>query len=290
MIRTFAKTAVLCASAAMFASSPASAKTAEPPVTLNKCDHSYGTIAVVDGDTQGWTKYGLGSPRDLIAALAIESGCFTPFLQGSGGSANYLMNVIAGDKEEVDKGVSMARTAAVEGLARSGALSRMGGLGGGALGMLGGLGGSRKTVAAGIRLISPANGQTVLSGIGEVSKTTISIGGLGGISSGATNSGYAGTKDGQMLVEAFMKAFNAISAQGSTLAAVAPAAAPAATALQSITAVDTKMYGAPSATAAVLRSLRAGTSLSRTGQRQGNFIEVSDGFGTRGWVSIEDMR
>ena len=44
---------------------------AEAPPTLSKCDKPIGSIAVVDGDTQGWTKYGLSSPRDLIAAMAV---------------------------------------------------------------------------------------------------------------------------------------------------------------------------------------------------------------------------
>ncbi len=297
MFRTFANAS---ASIALLSAIPASAKTAEPPVTLNHCDHSYGVIAVVDGDTQGWAKYGLGSPSDLIANMATESGCFTPLVSGGGNAANFLMNVIAGDKEEVDKGIAMARTAAVEGLVRSGAASSMlGGMGGRALGMLGGLGGHKKTLAAGIRLISPASGQTMLSGTGEVSKTTITFGGedtgggVGGLLGGATGAGYASSKDGQMLVEAFMKAFNAIAAQGPSLGSIAPAVASTAAAAavpQSVTAVATKMYATPAATGTVLRSLRAGASLARTGKREGLFVEVDDGFGTRGWVSVEDLR
>ena len=213
----------LAAAAVVFTAQPAMAKQAEPPVELTKCAQSYGTIAVVDGDTQGWTKYGLGSPRDLIAALALESGCFAPFDPAAGTPATYLMNVAAGDKEEIDRTVNIARSAASQGLARSGL---MGGLGGRALsGMMGGFGGKKKTLAAHIRLISPANGQTILSGGGEVQKTTITFGGTGGLfGTGSQNGGYAATKDGQMLAEAFIKAFNAISAQGSVLQALAPAA------------------------------------------------------------------
>ena len=218
----------LAAAAVVFTAQPAMAKQAEPPVELTKCAQSYGTIAVVDGDTQGWTKYGLGSPRDLIAALALESGCFAPFDPAAGVPASYLMNVIAGDKEEVDRGVEVARSAATQGLARSGAL---GGLGGRALGgMLGGFGGKKKTLAASIRLLSPASGQTLLTGGGEVQKTTITFNGSEGLfGRGSQTGGYGATKDGQMLAEAFIKAFNAISAQGSVLQALAPAA-PAATA------------------------------------------------------------
>lgn len=270
----------------------------EPPVTLTKCDKSYGSVALVDGDTQGWTKYGLSSPRELIAAMARESGCFSLHDPASGKPATFLMNVIAGDKEEVDQAIEKAKGVAMEGLVRSGAASGMmrsipGA--GSMLGMFGGFGGKKKVVAAGIRLISPANGQTVASGSGEVKKTTISFGGgggtLGAVASGATGAAYAGSKDGQMLIEAFVKAFNGLSGQGPALASLAPAAAPAPAApANATTAIDTKMFTAADLKSATLRTVRAGTALTPTGQRQGLFIEVQDSFGTKGWVSVEDMR
>ena len=72
---------------------------------------------------------------------------------------------------------------------------------------------------------------------------------------------------------------------------MAPAAAPAAAASASATtAVDTKMLGSPDAKSAALRTVRAGTALTTTGQRKGLFIEVQDSFGTKGWVSVEDLR
>lgn len=278
------------------ASTTAMAAEKEPPVTLNKCDKSYGSVALVDGDTQGWTKYGLGSPRELIAALAVESGCFTVHNTASGKPAAFLMNVIAGDKEEVDKSIETAKGVAMEGLVRSGAASGMlrGIPGGGSmLGMFGGFGGKKKTVAAGIRLISPASGQTIAQGSGEVKKTSISFGGGGGtigaVANGATGTAYANSKDGQMLIEAFIKAFNSVSAQGPSLASMVPAVA-AAPAAQATTAIDTKMFASPDKASAALRTVRAGTALSPTGQRQGLFIEVQDSFGTKGWISVEDMR
>ena len=182
---------MLCAaSAAALSASPAAAKDREE-VALASCEQSYGTIAVVDGDTQGWTAYGLGSPRDLINSLAVQSGCFTPHNAASGRPADFLMNVIAGDKEEVDQGMAIARTAAVEGLVRSGAagsvLSSVP-MGGAVLGMLGGFGGKKKTVAAGIRLLSPANGQTLAMGSGDARRTTLTFGG-GGWQQAAVSSG-----------------------------------------------------------------------------------------------------
>ena len=45
----------------------------------------------------------------------------------------------------------------------------------------------------------------------------------------------------------------------------------------------------PSGDATEVRTLRAGTALTPTGQRDGLFIEVEDNYGTKGWVSVEDL-
>lgn len=264
-------------------------------VALASCETSLGTIAVVEGDTQGWSKYGLGSPRELIAALAQESGCFTVHNAASGTPATFLMNVIAGDQEEVDQGMELARGAAVEGLVRSGAAGQLLGrvpMGGAVMGMFGGFGGKKKTVAAGIRVISPANGLTVALGSGTVKKSTISFGNGGGWVQGAQNAGYGASKDGQMLTEAFVIAFNNVIDQQATLTSVATSApaAPVATASsEAEVAVETKMYSSPDRSADAKRSLRAGTKINPTGKREGLFIEANDGFGTIGWVSVEDL-
>lgn len=280
---------LVAVSATALTISPAAARETEP-IALATCEQSYGTIAVVDGDTQGWTAYGLGSPRELVNSLAVQSGCFTPHNAASGRPADFLMNVIAGDKEEVDQGMAIARTAAVEGLVRSGAagsvLSSVP-MGGAVLGMLGGFGGKRKTVAAGIRLLSPANGQTLAMGTGEARQTTITFGG-GGWQQAAVSSGYTGSKNGKLMVEAFVKAFNALAAQGPGLAAQMPPPQPAAPAAATV-AIETAMLSGPLAEAEAVRMLRAGSTVNPTGKREGLFVEVADNFGTTGWVSIENL-
>ena len=274
----------VAATALLTATATAALAMQKETVSLNKCEQSYGTIAIVEGETQGWSQYGLASPRELINALAVESGCFTPHNAASGASADFLMNVIAGDSEEVDKSIEMAKSAAVEGLVRSGAatgiLSRVP-VGGAMLGMFGGLGGKKKRVAAGIKMLSPATGQAIVTGTGEVRKSVVTF-------AGASDVGYGG-KDGQMLVEAFVKAFNAVSAQGAALAAVPKAQPAAAAAAGSSVAVNTVMRATPAADGASVRDLRAGTKVTPTGQRSGLFIEVQDSYGTKGWVSVEDL-
>jgi hypothetical protein len=282
----------LMASAALVAA-PAYAKGDDDAVQLVTCTESLGSIAVVDGDTQGWAKVGLGSPRELVNALALESGCFTPHSPASGEAADFLMNVIAGDSEEVDQSIEMAKSAAMQGLVSSGAagslLSSVPGAGA-VLGMFGGLGGKKKRYAAGIKLLSPANGMTIATGVGEVKKTSISFGGQSAWNAGAQAAGYVGDKRGEMLVEAFVLAFNELVAQKAAIAS-APRAGAAAADDNDITTVaaTTNMLETPAANAKVLRSLRVGTTLNPTGKREGLFIEAKDNFGTVGWVSIESL-
>lgn len=277
---------------ALAAPAPAMAK---DELALATCEDSLGTIAVVDGDIQGWSDYGLGSPRELINSLAIESGCFTPHSPAAGEPTDFLMNVVAGDSEEVDRSIEAAKSAAMEGLVRSGAagsiLSKVP-VGGALIGMFGGLGGKKKRVAAGIKLISPSSGLTIATGNGEVKKSSLSFGGASGWAAGASAAGYAQSKDGKMLVEAFVIAFNALVAQSETIQSVPRVQAAVAQAPQepaAATAIDTVLRAGPDASAAVVRELRQGTQLVPTGNRQGLFIEVEDNYGTKGWISVEDL-
>lgn len=96
-----------------------------------------------------------------------------------------------------------------------------------------------------------------------------------------------------MLIEAFIQAFNEVSAQGSVLATAAqsaPVAAIAAASPSATVQVATNMYATPVKTAKVVRALRPQTTLVPTGKRQGLFVEVADNFGTSGWVSVEDLQ
>ena len=56
-----------------------------------------------------------------------------------------------------------------------------------------------------------------------------------------------------------------------------------------VTAIDTILRSGPDAASTEVRSLRAGTELKPTGTREGLFIEVEDNYGTKGWVSVEDL-
>lgn len=263
-----------------------------PAPTLEKCSAPLGSIAIVEGEMQAWSNYGLGSPRALINAMAVESGCFMPHNAAGGTASDFLMTVVLGESEAIDKSINMAKSVAVEGLVRSGAAGQLLGrvpLGGQLLGAFGGFGGKKKQFSAGIKIISPASGQTLASGTGQVTKTSISFGGNAPLAGGVSAAGYGNSKDGASVAQAFLLAFNDIVGQSAMLQAAPKPAPAAATVAGAAAAVDTVMRAGPDATAASVRNVRAGTKLKPTGQRQGKFVEVEDGFGSKGWVSVEDL-
>ncbi|ABC64858.1 SH3 domain-containing protein [Erythrobacter litoralis] len=281
------------AAALVLGAAPVSAQNKQVP-ELVRCDESIGTIALVDSDSAGWTQWNLGSPRQMINQLAAESGCFTPHSPASGDPAKFLVTAIAGSQEEVDQGVEIGKSVATEALLRSGAAGSVLGrvpFAGAALGMFGGLGGKKKTVAAGLRVVSPATGQAIAAGTGSVRKSTLNFrsSGYGWAATAAGAAGYADSKDGRMLTEAFILAFNQLVEQRALLDSV-PDAAPATQEAAAIVAIDTAMRAGPAADQAEVRTLRAGTELTPTGERDGLFIEVTDNYGTKGWVSVEDLQ
>ena len=291
-IRTYA---IIASFAALCAPSITVAQSKEPP-ELAECEEPIGTIAVVEGSTAGWNEWGLGTPRALINSLAIQSGCFTPHAAQDGTPADFLLTTIAGSQEEVDQGVEAGKAVASEALLRTGvagqALSKVP-LAGSVLGMFGGLGGRKKTVAAGITVVSPSNGQTITATSGSVKKSRIKFrrDEYSWAATAAGEAGYADSKDGRMLTEAFTIAFNQLVEQRALLENIplASASEAADSEPKAVVAVDTVMRAGPSADTEEVRSLRAGTELTPTGNREGLFIEAQDNYGTTGWVSVEDL-
>ena len=76
-----------------------STKSAEIP----QCGKVLGTIALVDGDGQGWKEYQLGAPSTLLKAFVSKSGCFKLVNRGAGMKnvfdlARYLVRTPVPDK------------------------------------------------------------------------------------------------------------------------------------------------------------------------------------------------
>ena len=288
--------AILSATAMVSMSASPLQAASKDEAAVMKCDASYGTIAITDGDTQGWSEFGLSSPRGMLGAIVQESGCFTLHSGVNGQPANFLLSAIAGSQEEVDQTINTATGLMKSGLVHSGAagtlLTKVP-MGGALMGMFGGLGGKKKTISAGLRLLNPANGQTLLAGSGLSQKSTIKI--LKSSDWVAASRGqfgdYGSSKDGQMVASAFIEAYNTLASQGGALASAQQAIAAAAPAAATYTvAVTTSMRGSPSEAGAEVRSLRPDTELTPTGNKQGLFVEMTDNYGTKGWVSVEDLR
>lgn len=280
---------------AIVAASPAHAGKKQAEVEVMTCPASYGSIAITDGDTQGWTKLGLSSPRAMLGAIVQQSGCFTLHTGADGKPADYLLSAVAGSQEEIDQTMNAAKGALTTGLVHSGAagalLSKVP-FGGAMFGMLGGLGGKKKTINAGLRLMNPANGQTLISGSGQSQKSTISV--LSSTDWVAASQGqlgqYGTSADGKMVTSAFIEAYNALASQAGALAAVAPTPPSAEPSTRYTVAVDTKLLASAAPGAEQVRALRAATTLIPTGNKDGLFVEVTDTYGTKGWVSVEDLR
>jgi len=291
-------TSAISVAALLATSGAAIAKDKDEKPEIITCEKSYGTVAITDGDAQGWSKFGLSSPRSMLGAIVQESGCFTLHNPASGESADYLMSAIAGSEEEIDQTMSMAKGAVTEGLVRSGVVGQVASkvpFAGAALSMFGGLGGKKKTISAGLRLVSPANGQTLIAGSGQSKKSVIKVlqqsDWVGDNQNGFGQ--YGSSKDGRMLTSAFIIAYNNMAGQAGALSVAQQAAAAPATAEVSteyIVAIETAMMAGPSSGAEQVRTLRADTVLNPTGKREGLFVEVTDNYGTQGWVSVEDLR
>ncbi len=286
--------AMAAATLGLVLAQPAYAKNEAPELVT--CDESIGTIALIEGGNAGWNEWGLGGPRPLLNQLATQSGCFTIKSPADSTPADFLVTAIAGTQEEIDQSMEIAKGAATEALLRSGAASSVLSsvpFAGSVLGMFGGFGGKKKTFAAGLQVVSPANGMTVAAGKGSVSKSKIKFkkAEYSWAANAADASGYNSNKDGRKLAEAFIIAFNQVVGQRDLIEAAAVATpAPAAQEPAAIVAVDTMMRSAASGDSNEVRSLRAGTELNPTGNRDGLFIEVADNYGTTGWVSVEDLQ
>jgi hypothetical protein len=162
----------------------------------------------------------------MLGALIEQSGCFTLHNPASGRPADFLLSAVVGSKEEIDRSMDLAKGALTEGLVRSGAAGQVLAhvpMGGALFSAFSRFGGKKKTVSAGLRIISPMTGQTLASGSGESSKSFVKIMNASDWAGAGTLGGYASSSDGKMLTGAFVEAFNALVAQKHALASVSPA-------------------------------------------------------------------
>jgi hypothetical protein len=300
---------VACAAvAALGASMSASAKVenvkgSTKNADIPQCGHVLGTIALVDGDGQGWKEYQLGAPSTLLKAFVSRSGCFKMVNRGAGMAAIQQEQQLAGTgslQKGSNVGGGQIKTADwllvadVAGQNQNSGGNAAGAIAGGLLGSkFGGLG----ALAGGINS-KHVEAQTVLSlvntktseeeynieGFAKKSDISFGLGGAGGGYSGwgaAGGSSYANTDVGKVVGLAFLDAYRQLVTQMGGLNADVHAAAPR----QSfIATADFELKRSPSKSSGTVRKIASGMMLYPLGGKEDMWWEVEDENGNVGWV------
>lgn len=298
LVAAFAAAAALSTSVpgmAKLENTKGSSKNAEIPI----CGHVLGTIALVDGDGQGWKAFQLGAPSTLLKTFISKSGCFKLVNRGAGMEAIQREQALAGGGNlqrgsNVGGGQIKAAdwllVADVAGQNQNSGGSAVGAIAGGLLGSrYGGLG----ALAAGIKT-NKVEAQTVLSLVntrtseeefnieGFAKKSDVSFG-LGGFSgwAGAGGGAYSNTDVGKVVGLAFLDAYRQLVTQMGGIEANVVAAAPR----QSFVATsNVDMKRSPSPSSSKLRQLDRGMMVYPVGGKEGMWWEVEDENGNVGWV------
>ena len=272
-----------------------STKTAEIPV----CGKVLGTIALVDGDGQGWKAYQLGAPSTLLKTFISKSGCFKLVNRGAGMEAIQREQALAGAgnlQRGSNVGGGQIKTADwllvadVAGQNQNSGGSAVGAIAGGMLGSrFGGLG----ALAGGIKT-SKVEAQTVISlvntrtseeeynieGFAKKSDFSWGAGGFAGWA-GAGGGAYASTDVGKVVGLSFLDAYRQLVTQMGGLGANVVASAPRQS-FVAIASVDMKR--SPSKSSSSVRTLDSGMMVYPLGGKEDMWWEVEDENGNVGWV------
>jgi hypothetical protein len=266
---------------------------------IPQCGHVLGTIALVDGDGQGWKEYQLGAPSTLLKAFVSKSGCFKLVNRGAGMAAIQQEQALAGSgslQRGSNVGGGQIKTAdwlLVADVAGQNQNSGGGGAGAIAGGLLGSKFGGLGALAGGISS-KHVEAQTVLSLVntktseeefnieGFAKKSDLSFG-LGGFSgwNAAGGGAYASTDVGKVVGLAFLDAYRQLVTQMGGLSADVKAAAPR----QSFIATAAfELKRSPSKSSGTVRKIESGMMLYPTGGKEDMWWEVEDENGNVGWV------
>ena len=277
-----------------------STKTAEIPV----CGKVLGTIALVDGDGQGWKAYQLGAPSTLLKAFISKSGCFKLVNRGAGMEAIQREQALAG-QGNLQRGSNVGGgqiksadwllVADVAGQNQNSGGSAVGAIAGGMLGSrFGGLG----ALAGGIKT-NKVEAQTVISlvntrtseeeynieGFAKKSDFSWGAGGFAGWA-GAGGGAYASTDVGKVVGLAFLDAYRQLVTQMGGIDANVVASAPR----QSFVAIaSVEMKRSPSKSSSTVRKLDSGMMVYPLGGKEDMWWEVEDENGNVGWVMNDKL-
>jgi hypothetical protein len=258
-----------------------------------------GTIALVDGDGQGWKEYQLGAPSTLLKAFVSKSGCFKLVNRGAGMAAIQQEQQLAGSgslQRGSNVGGGQIKTAdwlLVADVAGQNQNSGGGGVGAVAGGLLGSRFGGLGALAGGISS-KHVEAQTVLSlvntktseeeynieGFAKKSDLSFGVGGFSGWNA-AGGGAYASTDVGKVVGLAFLDAYRQLVTQMGGLNADVHAAAPR----QSFIATAAfELKRSPSKSSGTVRKIESGMMLYPTGGKEDMWWEVEDENGNTGWV------
>ena len=272
-----------------------STKTAEIPV----CGKVLGTIALVDGDGQGWKAYQLGAPSTLLKTFISKSGCFKLVNRGAGMEAIQREQALAGEGN-LQRGSNVGGgqiksadwllVADVAGQNQNSGGSAVGAIAGGMLGSrFGGLGalagGIKTTKVEAQTVISLVNTRTSeeeynIEGFAKKSDFSWGAGGFAGWA-GAGGGAYASTDVGKVVGLAFLDAYRQLVTQMGGLNADVVASAPR----QSFVAIaSAEMKRSPSKSSSTVRTLDSGMMVYPLGGKEDMWWEVEDENGNVGWV------
>ena len=272
-----------------------STKTAEIPV----CGKVLGTIALVDGDGQGWKAYQLGAPSTLLKTFISKSGCFKLVNRGAGMEAIQREQALAGGgnlQRGSNVGGGQIKTADwllvadVAGQNQNSGGSAVGAIAGGMLGSrFGGLGalagGIKTTKVEAQTVISLVNTRTSeeeynIEGFAKKSDFSWGAGGFAGWA-GAGGGAYASTDVGKVVGLAFLVAYRQLVTQMGGVNANVVASAPRQS-FVAIASVDMKR--SPSKSSSTVRTLDGGMMVYPLGGKEDMWWEVEDENGNVGWV------
>ncbi len=278
-----------------------STKNAEIP----KCTKKLGTVAIVDGEGQGWLQYELGAPSTLIKTYVQRSGCFGLVNRGAGMAAAQAERALAaGGDLQRGSNVGGGQVKAADYVIQADIATSNQNSGGNAFGAIaGGIIGSKLGVGAiGIKN-KKSEAQTVLSlmnvrtseetafeGFAKVSDLSLGLGGGlfgGGGFGGAVGGGYENTDIGKVVSLSFLDAYRKLVTELGWVPDNAAAAAPKQAYI--VRAASVAMKRSPSASGSTVRTLEGGQLVYPTGAKEGMWWEVADENDNTGWIMNDKL-
>lgn len=272
-------------------------------VEIPTCEKSLGSVSIVDGEGQGWTRYQLGAPSVLLKAFVSKSGCFKLVDRGAGlsalqkelelaggGNLQKKSNVGGGQVKAADY-VLVADIANTDSNAGGSAVGGVAGavIGGRLGGLVGGIRSKRVEAQTVLTVMNTRTTEVEATAEGSASKKDIGFAAGGGYGfGGAVGGGYEDTEVGKVVTYAFLDAYRQVVGQLGGLPADAAAAAPKETYKVSVKSVEMKR--SPSASSSAVRTLEKGDVVYPTGAKEELWWEVEDENENVGWIENPNLK